>query len=154
MITNCSASICSPRPTIAFKYFRLPKPNERLMAGRRREQPVNRSTTTQRRVEMDTPEDLVHRSAEALRTEVGHLRKELSAMAAKIKDMAAEKGQETYSKARASAAVAREKAELASESASRAIEERPLVSVIVAFFIGVVVGATLLAAVPTREEDR
>ncbi|MFO1127848.1 MAG: hypothetical protein U1E66_05350 [Rhodospirillales bacterium] len=99
---------------------------------------------------MDTAEDIVQRNAEALRTEVGQLRKELSAMAAKVKHLVGEKGDDAYSRVQATAASAREKAEQASQGASRVIEDRPLVSVVAAFFIGVVVGATVLATAPSR----
>jgi ElaB/YqjD/DUF883 family membrane-anchored ribosome-binding protein len=102
---------------------------------------------------MDTPEELLQKDAEALRAEVGRLRNDLSTMANTVKGLVADMGQETYSKARATAAAARQRAELASDSATRAIEDRPLVSVIAAFFIGVVVGATVLAAVPPRHDD-
>jgi ElaB/YqjD/DUF883 family membrane-anchored ribosome-binding protein len=103
---------------------------------------------------MDTPEEpLAQKDAEVLRAELGHLRNELSAMAAKVRGIVADKGQETYSRARATATSARQRAEVASDSASRMIEDRPLVSVIAAFFIGVVVGATVLAAVPPRQND-
>ncbi len=103
---------------------------------------------------MNTREELVpQKDVEALRTEVGKLRNELSAMADKVKGKAADLGQETYSKVRATAAAARQRAELASDKTSRAIEDRPLASVGVAFLIGVIVGVAIWAATPTRDED-
>jgi ElaB/YqjD/DUF883 family membrane-anchored ribosome-binding protein len=103
---------------------------------------------------MDTPEDqALQEGAEVVRAELGKMRSELSAVADKVKDILADRGKETYSKARATATAARQRAEVASDSASRMIEDRPLVSVIAAFFIGLVVGATVLAAVPARQDD-
>jgi hypothetical protein len=102
-----------------------------------------------------TPEELLQqKDVETLRADLGQLRADLSAMADTVKGFASEVGKETYSKARAGVEAARQRAGRTSDSASRAIEDRPLVSVVAAFFIGVVVGATVLAAVPLRHEHR
>lgn len=78
---------------------------------------------------------------DALRAEMAQLRKDLASMAGTVKGMASEVGADAYQRVRATADEARHRAERAAEDVSQTIEERPLMSVLVAFVVGLLLGA-------------
>jgi ElaB/YqjD/DUF883 family membrane-anchored ribosome-binding protein len=92
-------------------------------------------------VTMTVRDEVAQKDIDALRAELGQLRKDLSAMAGTLKGIAGDVGADAYQRVRTTAEQARQRAERAAEDVSSTIEERPLMSVVIAFVVGLLLGA-------------
>lgn len=89
---------------------------------------------------MNVREEASPQDIQALRNELGQLRKDLSAMAGTMKDMAEELGADTLERVRNTASKVRARAESAAGDVTETIEQRPFLSIVTAFVIGLLLG--------------
>lgn len=89
---------------------------------------------------MNAREEATPQDIQALRNELGQLRKDLSAMAGTLKDLAGDLGSDAYDRVRTAAGKVRTRAETAAEDVTDTIEQRPLLSIVTAFVIGLLLG--------------
>lgn len=92
---------------------------------------------------MNAQEQQRETEIQALRDEIQHLRSELSAAAKAARERAAHIGEAVYGEAREAATKVRHQASRASETVAHQIEERPFMSVMIGFLIGLLIGALL-----------
>lgn len=89
---------------------------------------------------MNVKEEATSQDVQALRDELGQLRKDLSAMAGTLKGMAGDLGADTLDRVRETASKVRARAESAAGDVTDTIEQRPLLSIVTAFVIGLLLG--------------
>ena len=89
---------------------------------------------------MSAREEQKENDIESLRVEIAQLRSDLSAMGRTIKDRASDVGSTAYERVKESTGKAKDQAQRAAASVSHQIEERPLISVLVSFVIGLLLG--------------
>lgn len=75
-----------------------------------------------------------------IRADLDQLRADIAALASDLKGIAGRAGDEVVDGARSAARQAREKFEAATDKVSDSITERPLTSLLVAFFVGILLG--------------
>lgn len=89
---------------------------------------------------MNGREDVAGKDIETLRQEMQQLRSDFAALTRTIKDIAGDVGSDAYARLRDRAGKARAQAEHAAETVGQSIEERPFVSMCVAFAVGLLMG--------------
>jgi ElaB/YqjD/DUF883 family membrane-anchored ribosome-binding protein len=90
---------------------------------------------------MNAPNEAVStKDVEALRSDLEQLRNDFAAMGRTVKALASEVGSETYARVRERADQARAQAEKAAGVVTQTIEDRPLVSILSVFVVGLIVG--------------
>lgn len=75
-----------------------------------------------------------------IREDLDRLRADLAALSKDVRSVASKRGEEFVDGARGAARQARARAEDVTDKASDAIAERPLTSLIAAFFVGLILG--------------
>lgn len=81
-----------------------------------------------------------NKNVDALRSDLEQLRTDFAAMGRTVKDLATEVGSETYARVRDRGDQARAQAKKAAGVVAETIEERPLVSVLSVFVLGMLIG--------------
>jgi ElaB/YqjD/DUF883 family membrane-anchored ribosome-binding protein len=89
---------------------------------------------------MDTNEEAVQRDTDALRADLAQLRSDLSSLSTTLREAAGGLGADAYAQVRETAQRARAEAERRAEDLTATMSERPVVSVMVAFVAGLVLG--------------
>jgi ElaB/YqjD/DUF883 family membrane-anchored ribosome-binding protein len=82
----------------------------------------------------------ITKDTEALRRDLEQLRNDFAAMGKTVRGLAGEVGSETYARVRDRADKARVQAEKAADTVVQTIEDRPLVSIMGAFVVGLILG--------------
>jgi len=85
---------------------------------------------------MSADETKLERDTAALRADIEQLRTDLSSVTRTLKEMAADVGSQAFERAKAKTAQARDEAKRAGDAVTHQIEEKPLLSVIIAFLVG------------------
>lgn len=81
-----------------------------------------------------------NKNVDALRSDLEQLRTDFATMGRTVKDLATEVGSETYARVRDRGDQARAQAKKAAGVVAETIEERPLVSVLSVFVLGMLIG--------------
>lgn len=89
---------------------------------------------------MNLRDDAAAKEAEALRQDIDRLREDFAQMGKTMKAFANEVGSDAVAKMRDASGQAKVRAGQAADAVSQTIEERPLVSLLSAFVVGLILG--------------
>lgn len=92
---------------------------------------------------MNTGEQVMQKEIDSLRSDLAQLRGDMSDVMKSVNGLAASVGADVSAKVREKTGQARARAEHAAQTVVHEIEERPLVSVLGAFIVGLILGLLL-----------